>query len=239
MQLLKNLKGKESKTNKLKEGDLIEITKEDSTNWNEAHKSRLEKIISDDEIYILAPMSRGYVVKLNTNKKYRIIFKSKRGVLTNLAQILEYKIEGEIALVRLKLLKSSESLQRRNSFRIEKSLNFDYVVVDMATDENLNSSIEFDKKGETIDISSGGMKFYSNDEVEPEDLIKIGLKFDDFYTNMIFKVLYKEFSNNEKFKYIYIGKIEKIDSKDQEELAKRIFELQRKLASKGCLLDND
>lgn len=238
MQLLKKKKKNNNgeKVEQLKVGTLIELGKEDSEDWKEFHKSKLERIVSNDEIDILAPMSKGHIIKLSKTAKYRILFKTRKGIISNLVQVIEYDIKDNVPLVKVKLLEDPKALQRRNSFRLDMSVDFKYDLVEGFDDEYLEKDIELCKEGRTVDISSTGFKFLSKENLEPGQHIKLNLKLNTVNIISIVSILEKEVANKDGFKYSYKAKIESIDSRGQENLAKCIFEIQRQLARKGCLL---
>ncbi len=210
----------------IKLGTRIEISKLES-NGKFFHNSNLEEFISEDELLILVPIYRGALIKLNKDSEYRIIFKTPKGLYVNTMQVVEYIIKDDIPLLKIKLLGNNIKIQRRDSFRLDINLEFQFDEVEENTENVYICTDPLLSKGVTEDISNGGLKFLSNEELKIDSLIKCLLVLNNFYIISIAKVLYVEKAINKNFKYSYKVKFERIKNSDKEFISKYIFEKQR------------
>lgn len=211
----------------LKLGTKVEITKIEDKEYKFAHNSKLEEFLAPDEVIILTPISKGMIVRLPQNIKYTIIFKTKKGLFKNVMKIEEYFIKDGIPYMRIKLLEDTKRIQRRQCFRLETSIDFKFDIVEEKTEEVFYSDDPLLSNGRTEDISSGGMKFLSNEEVAEGDIVKIEFTLGEELIYAIGVILHSENTINKPFKYCYKMKFEMIDKEDREYLSKYIFEEQR------------
>lgn len=219
-----NFKGED--ISKLKIGTKIEISKLNSES-DFFHTSKLEEFISNQEIIILVPISKGALIKLPKNSKYTIIFKTTNGLFKNTMQIDDYLLKDGIPLLKIKLLEPTIKIQRRDCFRLSLKLDFKFDVVPENTEEIFLSEDPLLSKGRTEDISNGGIKFLSNEELEEGNIIKSLMILHGFFILTIGKILHKEETINNPFKFSYKLKFERIDNKSKEFISKYIFEEQR------------
>ncbi|WP_317366737.1 flagellar brake domain-containing protein [uncultured Tyzzerella sp.] len=222
----------------LKPGIPVEIGQISDKNLVNTHKSRLNDVLNDEEITILAPISNGSIVKLSHNTEYFIIFKTKEGILKSTIKVLSYDKKEQIPLIKIKLLKKMEKIQRRSSYRLRIGLDFEFDIVEDASDETLKDTDILLSKGRTFDISNGGIKFFSNENLEKGKYIKILINVEGIFVVAIGSIIYKEkISTDEEFKYSYRCRLENISEKYVEDLSRYIFEKQRDLSKKGRIFD--
>lgn len=217
----------------LKLGTTIEISKLSDENSVDFHLSKFERFLSDDELIILVPISNGRIVKLPKDNNYLIIFKTANGLFRNVISILDYLVEKNITLMKVKLLEETTKIQRRACFRLSINIDFKFDLVEENTESILLSSDPILSKGVTEDISNGGIKFMSNEELNEEDLIKSTLILDNKDITTIGTILHKEFNINKKYKYSYKLRYETITADQKDHISKFIFDYQRDITKKG------
>lgn len=234
-------KNKESKVDevfKLKPGTPIEISQVSDKNFAYSHKTKLDEFLSEKEASVLAPVSNGDLVKLSRNTEYAIIFKTSNGIFKNTMKIISYDLESSAPSMKIKLLKESQKIQRRQSFRLSTELEFEFDIVDDTSDEILKSDELLLAKGMTSDISAGGIKFFSNEDIEEGKNIKVLINVKNLFVVAIGTIIHKEQTEfNKKYKFLYKCKFENIPNKYQEGLSKYILDIQRDLSKKGRTLN--
>ena len=229
---------KEESLLSLKIGTPIEISQISDKDMSYSHNTRLEEFLSEKEAIILAPISNGNVVKLSYNMKYYIIFKTKKGIFKNTMKILSYDVKGSIPLIKIKLLEETQKIQRRASYRLNIGLDFDFDVVEDVSEETLKNDDVLLSKGRTVDISSGGIKFVSNEDLEEGGYIKVLINIDKIFVVTIGSIIHKEkLDPTGEYIYSYKCRFENIPKRYSEDLSKYIFDVQRDLSKKGRIFN--
>lgn len=219
----------------IKLGTRIEISRLDS-NGDFFHNSSLEEFISEDELLILVPISKGSLIKLSKDFEYIIVFKTPKGLYKNRMKILDYILKDEIPFLKIKLLDPTIKIQRRDCYRLNIGLEFKFDPVEENTEDILFCQDPLLSKGITEDLSNGGIKFLSNEELNVDDLIKCLLIFEDCFIVVIGRVLHIEKTINNPLKYSYKLRFERISQNDRELISKFIFNKQRQFLKNK---DND
>ena len=218
----------------LKSGTSVEISQLNDTNFLYAYKSKLEQFLTNKEVVLLAPIKNRSVVKLAYGVKYGILFKTDTGIFKNTMKVTSYDIKDNIPLIRVTLLEKNIKIQRRESFRLNTSLHFNFDIVPNSEDGTLESTDILLSEGKTIDISSGGIKFLTNEDIEENSFIKILIKVENLFMIGIATVIYKEKTIGIKeYRYCYKCKFENLPQKYKEDLSRYIFDTQRELSKKG------
>ncbi len=197
------------------------------------YKCALEQVVSNEEIIVAGVQKDGAEANLSEKTKYEVIIKTDKGLFQNFGQVVKKNLEGNIIYYYIKFLEETKKIQRRESYRLEKKISFKFCVVDGATEEILKQDIELEQDGQTQNISTGGVKFYSNFEIEEGNFIKMVANIDGKIMVFISKVLYKEDSDKTEFKFAYKCKFELMPDRYAEMLSKYIFEIQRELSKNG------
>ena len=223
----KNIK---NNTDIFKVGTYLAISQSNDSNFSYSYKSKLDKIVNDTELILSVPIRNMNVIKLNYGTKYTIMFKTEKGILKNSIEVLSYHIKDNIPLMKVKLLGENTMLQRRDSFRLKTSLDFMFFVLD---EQNTYDSDILTLKGRTIDISAGGMKFLSTEDIEDNKSIKVEIKQENLCFISLASIISKDIvTEYEHYKFCYKCKFENVPKKYKEELSKFIFDMQRKFIQK-------
>ena len=160
----------------IKPGDKIDICYLPQNN-GKTYKSSVFDFISDNEIELGMPTDGGKMVMFNIGFECQFYFYTARGLYTCEAVITNrYKKEGFI-LMSAKMKSGLKKFQRREFFRLECLVDFAYYkiskeVADLETTEELFEEITnpeyIEKKSlaRTKDISGGGMRFTTSEQLE-------------------------------------------------------------------------
>lgn len=241
MGILKNKGKDEIVLSKLKPGTPIEISQTGDISFSHSHKTKLEEFLSETDAILLSPMANGQLIRLSTNTKYAILFKTSDGIFKNVIEVISNMLVDGIGMVKVKLVGETKRIQRRASYRLEVCLDFDFDIVDDDTEETLKEDDVLLSKARTADISSGGIKFYSNEDLEVGNFIKILIKQDNLFIVAIATILFKETTplenNPNRYSFCYKCKFTTIPKRYQEDLSKYIFDTQRELSKKGRIFN--
>lgn len=242
MGLLKNKGKDEIELSKLKPGTPIEISQIGDISFSHSHKTKLEGFLSETEATLLSPMANGQLIRLSTTTKYAILFKTSDGIFKNIIEVISNTVVDGIGMAKVKIVGKTQRIQRRASYRLETCLDFEFDVVEDDTEQTLKEDDVLLSKARTIDISSGGIKFYSNEDIQEQDFIKILIKEDNLFVVAIGVILFKEntllLNNNpNKYSFSYKCKFTNIPKRYKEDLSKYIFETQRELSKKGRIFN--
>lgn len=219
----------------LKVGVDVEIYSLDQNSLREPYRSKIEKIISNKEIVILAPMVKGKIVKLSEHIKYGIVFKTRSCIFKSVIKVKDYFIKDGICFIKICTLEETKKLQRRQCFRLSTKVQVNFDIVDRNDEEVFFLDEPLLSTGITEDISSGGMKFLSNEELEIDKLIKCEFILNNKPMITIGKVLFMEElekSIDNKYEYCYKVRFEAIQREDKEFISKYIFNEQIVLSKK-------
>lgn len=213
----------------LKVNSKIEIDIEDSV-YEGKYLTRVMDI-NDKAIKIMAPSYKGEVVPLRINTPLAVIYIGDKAMYAFYSVILE-RFKDPIPGFVIKLPKNVERIQRREFVRLEITLKFRYRILDqeLITDE-LDESAEFDKEGYVIDLSAGGVRFYSKEKLEKNASLIIKFDIDEFandeFLANVVRVKQKELG------YEIGVAFESLSPVIQDRIISWIFDKQREFRRKG------
>ena len=145
-----------------------------------------------------------------------------------------YEIKDGVPILKIKLLEPTKKIQRRQSFRLNVKLDFTFIIIEELGKNDLKKQENLIFKGKTIDISSGGLKFISNKDINIEDKIKILLNIEGVVVFALATIIYKgKIENKDGYNFSYKCKFENIPQKYKEDISKYIFDVQRQLSKNG------
>ena len=160
----------------VKPGDKIDINFLHQNN-GKTYKSGVFDFLEDNEIEINMPMDEGKMVMFNIGFECQFYFYTAKGIYTCEAVIINRYKRDNFYLLLAKIKTGLKKFQRREFFRLECLIDFVYYtipkeVAKLKTTEELfdviTSSEYADKKrlGRVIDLSGGGMRFTTMEELE-------------------------------------------------------------------------
>lgn len=235
-------------------GDKVELKQLDD-NGNpiktaNTYVSQVVCYIDEDKISIATPIRDGLIVILNKWANYRMYLYTAKGLFQCNCQMLTRQKEDNSII--LKITSKPEKIQRRKYFRVqceqdivyrhyfeeelelENKLFFDHSITLKEKAEIRKRLAEINNswtKGHILDLSGGGCRFYSKEELKAGE--KIVIKLDFIYQNEVKKleitsvILASDKMYKGSLYYEHRAEFSDISPKDREDLIKYIFEQER------------
>lgn len=183
--------------------------------------SQVEDISKDGTILIDSPIHNSHIVPIRIGSVIQVIFFNKQGLFIFYAKVIN-RFTGNLSLLHITPISSVERLQRRQYFRLEKTIPFTYIIKDDQDGKIYKGIIE--------DISGGGLKCKVDIKLEVGTIIICNFVL-ECEINVTGKVIrFDEFK--EKGYEIGICYID-IDERIREKIISYIFKEQRKNRLKG------
>lgn len=239
-------------------GDKIELKQLDNRGElmksSKTYVSQMIDYVEDNIITIATPIKNGVTVILEREAGYRLYFYTNKGLYQCDCTMLQTYRENNMVLAAVKIISEPKKIQRRQYYRLECVQEIQYRVVTEEerrleerlangkfadSDEKAEISkklSDFNKKwnyGSIIDLSGGGCRFNSDEQLKPGDRIRIrlelmtkkGLKKLDIFADTIssLKII------DRVGYYEHRAEFYNITEKDREDLIKYIFEQERRL----------
>lgn len=208
-------------------------------NIDKKYVSSLHEILSDGTLVLTNPTVRARLIPLHKGERYDGYFFLREKIYTAEFIVEKPYMEGNVRVVRVRLTGDLKKYERRQFFRFETTVDIRYLLL---TAENMsefkeavknNSLLQMQgfKDGTTLDISGGGMRFYSKETLPENGMVIVHMKVEidgrkKDYT-FLGKVLYCERHRDKR--EIYIHRTQFVDFKQdvREELVQYIFKCQR------------
>lgn len=170
----------------IKPGDKIDINFLHQNN-GKTYKSGVFDFLDDNELEITMPTDEGKMVIFNIGFECQFYFYTGRGLYTCEAVITNRYKRDNFYLLSVKIKTGLKKFQRREFFRLECLIDFVYYsiskeVANLETTEDLFEEITnpeyIDKKrlGRATDLSGGGTRFTTMEEVEVGSKILVVLR---------------------------------------------------------------
>lgn len=205
-------------------GDKVElVTDMTIASHQKKYYSSIQELPGDDQIMILAPIENGRIEPLDLNRKYGMCVYTDKGLYRSEVVVAQRVKNDNLYLITLEIVSSLQKYQRRQYYRMDCMLNFQY------KDDIGNKWYE----GVILDISGGGMRFTSKTVLEKKkgliNRLKLNLLEKDevelFLSGVIIESAPTELDHT-----IYENRVEfdQIDSYEREVIIKFIFEEERK-----------
>jgi len=138
---------------------------------NEGFMCKIEVFIDEtNEVLIHAPVSRGRLVDLPKFVSYALQVHADNAIYRFRAKVVEYlKLDG-FDMVKFKVLDEGEKTQRRDAFRFDCAIAVEFSIIH---DNGEQSETEH---GLIIDISAGGIKMFSDIDMDEGALLNVQLQ---------------------------------------------------------------
>lgn len=147
------------------------------------YKSQILDFFDNGEVELSMPSERGKIILLHLGLRYEFVFYTNTGLYRCYGQIKErYKTDNQYML-RVVFNTQLSKFQRREYYRLSCILDTSYFEIsnEMAMMENTNEIEEMlqseigysekEKKGFILDISGGGVRFVSSEQLEADSYI--------------------------------------------------------------------
>ena len=208
-------------------GDRLEIRHKNNELIDKVYISQVQNIIDEYKVIIYVPITYGKLAELSKGTTFNFLFFTEKGIISFDGKIDEYNKKEGFNLMTIVLTSQGEKVQRRGFFRFVCVLPFNFYILD---DES-NTSIENDKicSGVVKDISAGGLRFITNEEINETKIIKSLLDLDKEVLISIGNIIQKHNFPKSNYKYQYRVKFIDISPTEQEKIVQFIFSEQRRL----------
>lgn len=219
----------------------IVIYSENSLKQIETLQSSLDDIISKNELLILSPTLNSRLVKLSTNEVYDIIFFCESSPYQSKMKIKKYFVKDGIRLAHIVLQSSLSRIQRRESYRLDcNNVSIQFSIYDDTEEAQIpengiidDDALQFEHSGIVKNISSGGIKFNANEELEVDTILHLLIEIDDQTIITKGKILFVENIDFEKYKFSYKLCFVDLPLTDKKFLEKYIFDEQLRIIKKN------
>lgn len=233
-------------------GDRLEITKavsekkrkqleEENSVFARTLVSQVYDIIDETQLKIAMPIVEGRVIPLPVNDRFDVCFFTSGGLYKSGFTVIERYKENGLYILVVELIYELKKYQRRQYYRFECVMEVDYIKVD---EEFLNQELseyiveeKFDEtpknRGIVMDISGGGIRFASEENLEKNSVILIKLNL-VLSNNQKLKIVMGKVLSSNKVRNnsgMYEQRIEycDIEGSVREKIIKYIFEQERKM----------
>jgi len=210
--------------NAIKLGDKVELVTEVTlTNQPYKYFSRVQEVDDETSVVILAPTENGQIEPLELNRKYGMSVYTDKG-LYRCEVMVSKRVKTEyFYLITLDILTTLQKYQRRQFFRINCMLTFQY-----KDDVNENWY-----EGMILDMSGGGIRFTSKSKLVSNKALLNHIRLnmlDDDEEELFLSGMMIESAPTELDKTIYENRVEfeSIDHMEREIIIKFIFEEERR-----------
>lgn len=230
-------------------GDRLELTKPINQKKKLEEKirpyiSQVYDILEDDQIKIAMPMVEGKVIPLPLHGRYDMCFYTSGGLYQAKAVITDrYKEDGLYILI-VELASELKKFQRRQYFRLEYAMDVKFKCV---TDEELiaAASSEAEMKylstfgmldGISLDISGGGIRFTSHEEIDKNSNVIISINIgiaQEIICNIAANIISAGRVQNRDKIYEYRAEFVNMKNSDREQLIRFIFDMERRLRKRS------
>lgn len=244
----------------LKIGDKIELKRYSNSDQAEdkprLYNSQLLDIKDDSLLNIAVPIEGGRIIPLEIGGRYELRFITASGIYICKAEISNRCKQGSLYFLVMAILSELRKDQRRQYYRLEKIRPMDYHKVGGEEAEALDKVMsnhfandlerrtivnklkehkEEDKSGTLSNISGGGIKFHSDEELTVGDIIRLRLLLDDgdaepldLFARVVGseKALNRNMANEHRIEFININR------ETREKIVKYVFNEERKQRQK-------
>lgn len=200
--------------------------------------SQVQSILSGERMEIVMPMEGTKIVLLPVDAVFDMYLTTFSGLYQCFVRIIDRYKSNNVYILAIELTSNLRRYQRREYYRFSCALEMksrelqeeEVKVVDTA-DEYLIPGLPL-KQSVIVDISGGGLRFLSNQQYMPGNLIYINYKLmikdklKDY--NVVGKVLAVRPSENRKGVYEHRVQYINMGTDDREEIIRYIFEEERK-----------
>ncbi len=216
-------------------GERIEVIKKHHYLDDAVGYSMVWDMIHEDEVAITLPMYATNPVILNAGDRVEVLFFRDYCCYSFSGEVMNrYKV-GEASIINIKQRGPIERIQRRKFFRLKVVLPLTFKILgdSQISEDNLQGEKVPVYKGYCMDISGGGLKLVTNQELGHQTLITCCVPLlDGAIIDVKGKVIRTLPLEGLALKYGYGIAFVDIDPKTQDKLIKFVFEKQRDLICK-------
>ncbi len=216
----------------LRINQLMDIVIEGDT-FREYYPVRIENI-DEQSLFIGMPMKQGGIIRLQIGQEIRCVFRNGNQYYT-FSTIVTGLIKNPIPmLITDRPTQLSKINQKRAYVRIEVVLPIEYRLLG-DSDDDLENDREIFYKGQTVNVSAGGVLLSTDVRLEPRQLMEIKLyipNYDPFCSKARVLRIFDKVDFRRKNIWAAIQYMEISDAK-RDKLFNYIFEKERELINKA------
>ncbi len=244
----------------LKVGDKVEMKRVETVVREDGQEalfnSQLIDIQGSDKLNISIPIKGGAIIPLEVGERYELRFVTSSGIYKCKAEISNRGKQGVVYYLGMMILSELQKDQRRQYFRLDKIKQLEYhklsreeggllamLAAKKYNDEferralrnKLNNIETEDHDGTVLNISGGGIKFNSKDELKQGDFIRIKIFLEDTDTeplDLFARVIASEYIPNKSIHNEHRIEFVNINRDTREKIIKYVFNEDRKQRQK-------
>ncbi len=205
-------------------GDKIELVTELDAKGNQKKYFSSIQGVEGNTLIISAPMTKGRIEPLEIKRVYGMCVYTEKGLYRAEVEVVSREIRDALFLLYIQLRGDLEKFQRRQYYRMDCVLQFNF---------KLNGDTDAWKKALILDISGGGIRFLTTEEIkEDEELVNHiilelkGVKKELYLTGNVIGVKIDRDSGDTK--YEVRESFEDIDEDDRDLIVKYVFDEERR-----------
>lgn len=237
----------------IKPGDRIDIkliqqleqskNSTEEQNRTRIYRSKVYDVKESGELQIAMPTENGKLILLPLGIRFEFVFYSNGGLYRGEGQVKERYKQDNLYILDVELQSRLMKFQRREFFRHQCTIDMSYFQLTPEEAELESAEIAFEKmrdedfyekerKGIIVDISGGGVRFTSAEELENNSYILIAVRLSsgkvDKQYYLIGKIIACTKIENVSSRFENRVQFLLKDDKTREEIIKFIFEEERK-----------
>jgi len=180
------------------------------------------------EVLIHAPVERGRLVRMRVGSDFTLRLLSDNATYMYKAKLVEYTDVDGFDVVRFRLEGDGEKVQRRSSFRFNCALPATYAII-------YSSGQQSEREDALVrDVSAGGAKIFSDQNLQEGYLLNIGLQLGDDTVVAFGDVRSRvELPKSSRYAYQYGVRFSMMPESDQEAIVRYMYKLQREELKKA------
>lgn len=201
---------------------------------NKVYKSSIQDI-GGDYVGISIPISNGEYAPLNNNDQVTVVYYNENDIYGFNAGIIGRKMD-KIPIILLTKPKDIKKIQRRKFFRVNLLKEVQYLKTDKNISDSALERLTRNSKAFTkafmIDLSGGGFRLKTKEEIKSGDIfiIKIPLDHEDIFVLSNCIRVFKDMDSN-----LYVSGFSffNIDAKMQDKIIAYVFGIMREQMKKN------
>lgn len=167
--------------------DVSPIYKDENDELNKKiYYSQIQSLLPNGLLEISMPFEGGRMILLQQGIRYRMVFYTQNGNFTCIGEVKNRYKSEHLFMVSIELVTELVKLQRREFFRIQCGMDFEYALLPQMNLSPEQHQILMDAykesepiagfhKGRILDISGGGIRFISDHVMEADSFLRIRL----------------------------------------------------------------
>lgn len=229
-------------------GDKIDITFLHQEN-GKVYKSSIFEFLENNILEICMPTDNGRMVLFNLGMQCDMFFYTQRGMYTCEGKVVSRYKKENFYLLAVKITSEPKRYQRREYYRVDCSLELTYYKADVtfaeleATEDVIAGISEALLQGSmeccearTMDLSGGGMRFLTKEQLERDSYLVIVIRLTNDRVDNTFHLVARliDCIPKENAPGYYVARVKFLfkDLQEREQIIRFVFEQDRMLRKK-------